>query len=197
MKKAKSRLKRTAHNKGKRRVRNSLTRRDTYVDRDRFAGFHTLLVFILGGLLTSLVSCHRFNPTELKGTSETESRQPTSNPNPTPEPQIDILYSGKVSYYSHEGCLGCGEEQRMGNGEYFDENAMTLAVPCEDIISGKYKYGTEVRVINQDNYMQEEATITDCGGFSKYNRVADLSKGLYEALEAKTDKTEVVIYTKE
>jgi len=110
---------------------------------------------------------------------------------------IDILYSGKVSYYSHAGCLGCGESQTMGNGEAFDENALTLAIPCEDITSGKYKYNTKVKLVNQDNMRASEATITDCGGFSKYDRVADLSLGLAEKLQATTDKSEIVIYTKE
>jgi len=181
-------------NKGKRRVKNSLTGRYAYVEKDRFAGFVTLLVFLFLTFLVYMVGCYNSYRSELKGTSEVESRLPETNPNPDPEPTINILYSGKVSYYSHEGCIGCGEEQRMGNGQLFDENAFTLAVPCEDIISKKYKYGTKVKVINQDNYMQEEATITDCGGFSKYNRVADLSKGLALALEAKTDKSEIVIY---
>jgi len=117
----------------------------------------------------------------------------------TPEAKkksVNILYSGKVSYYSHAGCLGCGDTQTMGNGEKFDENALTLAIPCEDILSGKYKYDTVVKVVNQDNLKQTEATITDCGGFSKYDRVADLSLGLAAELEATTDKSEIVIYTK-
>lgn len=111
-----------------------------------------------------------------------------------PEKRVEVLYSGKVSYYSHDGCLGCGESQTMGNGQPFDENAMTLAVPCEDIISKKYRYGTKVRVVNQDTNQVQDATITDCGGFSKYNRVADLSKGLYEKIQAKTDVSNIMIY---
>ena len=108
--------------------------------------------------------------------------------------ELDILYTGKISYYSHDGCLGCGESQIMGNGEPFDENGMTLAIPCEDILSGKYEYNTVVKVVNQDNFRHSEAVITDCGGFSKYDRVADLSLGLAEKLQATTDKSEIVIY---
>jgi hypothetical protein len=107
---------------------------------------------------------------------------------------LNILYSGKVSYYSHSGCLGCGESQTMGNGEAFDENDNTLAIPCEDIVSGKYKYDTVVKVVNQDNFKQETARITDCGGFSKYGRIADLSLGLANRLEATTDRSNIVIY---
>lgn len=108
--------------------------------------------------------------------------------------EIDIMYDGKVSYYSHEGCLGCNENQIMGNGQPFDENDLTLAIPCEDIISGKYEYGTKVRVVNQDNFNSADAVITDCGGFSKYDRVADLSLGLAQKLEVTTDQSRVVIY---
>lgn len=114
-------------------------------------------------------------------------------PEPTPTPTPKPLYEGKVSYYSHEGCLGCSEEQTMGNGKAFDENAMTLAVPCEDVIAKRVRYNTKVTVTNQDNGKSVEATITDCGGFSKYGRVADLSKGMYQKLGAKTDKTVITI----
>lgn len=97
---------------------------------------------------------------------------------------------GKVSYYSHSGCLGCGEKQITASGEAFDENAMTLAVPVE---WKHIKMGTIVLVKNLDNGKQMTARVNDRGGFLKYGRVADLSKGLYEALGAKTDKTTVEI----
>lgn len=123
--------------------------------------------------------------------------EPTTTPTPEPTPST-TLYEGKISYYSHEGCLGCHPEQLMGNGQPFDENAMTLAVPCEDVIRTKGKparirYNTKVTVTNEDTGKTANATITDCGGFSKYNRIADLSKGLAEELGAKTDKTTITI----
>lgn len=119
-----------------------------------------------------------------------------STPSAVVEDEITVLYDGKVSYYSHAGCLGCNDKQIMGNGHPFDENAMTLAIPCEDIISGEYKYGTKVTVTNNDTFLSSDATITDCGGFSKYNRIADLSAGLYKKLGAKTDISNIVIYKK-
>jgi len=125
--------------------------------------------------------------------AQTEAMVVTITPSPTPEPTPAPLYEGKVSYYSHEGCLGCSDNQTMGNGQPFDENAMTLAVPCEDVIAKRVKYNTKVTVTNQDNGKSVEATITDCGGFSKYGRVADLSKGMYQKLGAKTDKTVIKI----
>ena len=85
----------------------------------------------------------------------------------------------------------------MGNGQPFDENMPTLAIPCEDVKTKKnpngIKYGTKVTVRNQETGSYAYATITDCGGFSKYGRVADLSQGLMADIEAVTDKTTVVI----
>lgn len=108
-------------------------------------------------------------------------------------PVSEALYRGKVSHYSHAGCLGCSENQTMGNGQPFDENAMTLAVPCEDITGGRIKYNTKVLVKNLDNGKSTQATITDCGGFSKYNRIADLSLGMATLLGTKTDQSNVEI----
>lgn len=105
----------------------------------------------------------------------------------------EVLYNGKISFYSHAGCLGCNEAQIMGNRKPFDENAFTLAVPCEDILSKRIFYNTNVRVTNLNNGKSVEAQITDCGGFSKYNRVADLSLGLANYLEAKTDFSDIKI----
>ena len=131
----------------------------------------------------------KYSEPVLEATESSKVKETSLAPN-----EVKILYSGKVSYYSKLGCLGCSENQIMGNGKPFDENALTLAIPCEDIISGKYKYNTLVKVVNQDNFKQEDAVITDCGGFSKYNRIADLSLGLAEKLEATTDRSEIVIY---
>lgn len=146
---------------------------------------------------TVAASYHVMTVSELENRLEVQS-QPiiiekvvAAEPAPTPEPTptSKSLYYGKVSYYSHDGCLGCGESQTMGNGQPFDENAMTLAVPCEDILSKKIRYNTRVKVVNLSTGYFEEATITDCGGFSKYNRVADLSKGLAQKIGAKTDQS--------
>lgn len=94
-----------------------------------------------------------------------------------PKPKVS---TGKVSYYSHDGCIGCSPNQIMANGKPFDENAMTLA-------HNQIPLNTRVSVTNLDNNKTVQAVVTDTGGFNRYNRVADLSKGLYEALNAKTD----------
>lgn len=88
--------------------------------------------------------------------------------------------TGKVSYYSKDGCLGCSANQTMANGQPFDENAMTFA-------HNQIPLNTWVEVKNLDNGKTITAKVTDRGGFNKYNRVADLSRGLYLALGAKTD----------
>lgn len=118
---------------------------------------------------------------------------PTAIPTPTVEPTPTPMYEGKVSYYSHAGCLGCSDNQVMGNGELFDEEAMTIAIPCEDIRGRKHRYNTQVLVRNVDTGEAVQARITDCGGFSKYNRVADVSKGIYTLLGIKTDRTNIRI----
>lgn len=110
------------------------------------------------------------------------------------ENEKQILYNGPASYYSHDGCLGCSENQIMGNGQPFDEMDMTLAVPCEDVVSGTIKYNTQVVVTNAGTGQSQVATVTDCGGFSKYGRVADLSLGLKQVLDVETD--EIVIIQK-
>ena len=66
---------------------------------------------------------------------------------------------------------------------------MTLAIPAE--WRKEIPMGTRVIVTNLDNEISIEAKINDTGGFLKYNRIADLSKGLYEYLEAKTDITNI------
>lgn len=98
--------------------------------------------------------------------------------------------TGKVSYYSHDGCLGCGEKQITASGEPFNETAMTLAIPVE---WKHIKMGTMATVTNLDNGKTVTAKVNDRGGFLKYGRIADLSKGLYEALGAKTDKSIIEI----
>lgn len=113
----------------------------------------------------------------------------------------ELIAEGKASYYSKDGCLGCHEQQIMANGEVFDENDHTLAMPAEWRKSGKVQLNTKkcpecgfVRVTNLNTgVVVNGARITDTGGFLKYGRVADLSKGLAEALGLKTDKTTIRI----
>lgn len=101
-------------------------------------------------------------------------------------------YYGKVSSYSHAGCIGCSPGHKMGNQEPFDEQGMTVAVPCELITNKTLNYKMRARVTNLDTGLSAEVRITDCGGFTKYNRIVDLSKGVAEKIKSKSNnwKTE-------
>jgi rare lipoprotein A (peptidoglycan hydrolase) len=95
---------------------------------------------------------------------------------------------GRISHYSREGCLGCDPERIMANGEPLDDNRLTIAVPPNTI-----PMNTQVLVTNQDNGKSVVALVTDTGGFTKYNRVADLTLAVGRALETKTDVSSVKI----
>lgn len=102
----------------------------------------------------------------------------------TPKPVQS--WTGKVSYYSHDGCLGCGVNQITASGEKFDEEAMTLAF-------NRLPMKTVVLVTNLNTGTSVVAKVNDRGGFESHGRIADLSKGLFLALGAKTDVTKIKI----
>lgn len=112
-------------------------------------------------------------------------------------PEEKILLEGKVSYYSVSGCLGCDTDLIMANGEKFEDHKMTLAIGLKpNTTKPLIPLNTKVLIRNKDNGKEITAKITDTGGFysSKYNyRIADLSKGLAEAINAKTDKSTIQI----
>lgn len=99
---------------------------------------------------------------------------------------IDNSWTGFVSYYSEDGCVGCNPNQIMANGEKFDEDAYTIAF-------NKLPLNTEVVVTNTETGQSVIATVTDRGGFESLGRIADLSKATMEIIEAKTDKTFISI----
>ncbi len=98
---------------------------------------------------------------------------------------------GKVSYYSKDGCLGCGVNQITASGDKFDENKLTLALPLS--MRGKISMGQNVLVQNIDNGKSVWAKFNDYGGFQKYGRIADLSKATCEAIDCKTDISKISI----
>jgi rare lipoprotein A (peptidoglycan hydrolase) len=89
--------------------------------------------------------------------------------------KITEMWSGVASYYSEDGCIGCSPTLTMANGKRFDENAMTLAF-------NRLPLGSRVLVTNGVTGSSVEAEVTDTGGFEKLGRIADLSKGLKEAI---------------
>lgn len=147
-----------------------------------------------------------------KEIAKVEIIKPTSTPSPTPlEPTIapkiykvpsptitpletnssgnsEVFSQGHVSHYSRAGCLGCDPNMIMANGQPLDDNAFTIAVPPRTLAMG-----TRVKLINTDNGKEVIATVTDTGGFAKYNRIADLTLAVGNALETKTDQSVVKI----
>lgn len=77
---------------------------------------------------------------------------------------------GKASYYGaqHHG-------KRTASGKIFDMNGLTTA-------SNIYPLGTILRVTNVKNNKSVEVEVTDRGGFSKYGRLLDLSKGAFSKI---------------
>ena len=95
-------------------------------------------------------------------------------PQAIPEQPVQ-KWSGTASYYSEDGCVGCSPNLTMANGKRFNENAMTLAF-------NQLPLGSKVIVTNVETSNSQEAEVTDTGGFEKLGRIADLSKGLKEAI---------------
>ena len=112
------------------------------------------------------------------------------------EPIGLATFEGKASWYGAtlDQCVGCGAHYdengnlffRTANGEVFDENDLTLAF-------NDLPLNTIVRVTNLDTGDRVFARVTDTGGFEKYGRIADLSKGLAEAINLQTDVSTIRI----
>jgi len=90
-------------------------------------------------------------------------------------PATAQTWRGIASYYSQAGCLGCREDFITASGEVFDENKPTLAFNWLPM-------GTQVSVTNTANGKTITAKVNDTGGFNELGRIADLSKGLKEAI---------------
>ena len=74
---------------------------------------------------------------------------------------------GKASFYTvkSSGLV-------TANGERYDEDAFTCA-------SMDYKFNTLLRVTNIENGKSVIVRVNDRGGFKKYGRIIDLSKGSF------------------
>ena len=62
--------------------------------------------------------------------------------------------------------------KRTASGEIFNMNAMTCA-------SNTHKMGTKLLVTNKENGKSVVVKVNDTGGFKKYGRTLDLSKGAF------------------
>ncbi|MCG3176868.1 MAG: hypothetical protein MOGMAGMI_01832 [Candidatus Omnitrophica bacterium] len=152
-----------------------------------FIGWMSLIAFAqepsAHALSCSLNACN--------GVFLTATPTPTTTPiKPSPTPQVNaskrVSMTGKVSHYSRVGCLGCSATLTMANGESLDDNRLTIAF-------NKLPMNTQVRLTNLDNGKSVVATVTDTGGFEKLGRIADLVPAVAQALETKTDVSNVLI----
>jgi len=103
-----------------------------------------------------------------------------------PSTQSSGVWTGKVSHYSRSGCIGCSATLTMANGQELKDEGLTIAF-------NHAKLNSKVRLTNLDNGKTIIATVTDRGGFEKYNRIADLTLAVAGALESKTDVSTIKI----
>jgi len=83
---------------------------------------------------------------------------------------------GRASWYGNESiCWQWGGHTR--NGEMFDENKLTCAMPKKSQINKWYK------VTNLSNERSVIVWANDTGSFAKYNRVIDLSRKAFASLD--------------
>lgn len=148
--------------------------------------FALIITFFLSIFLTVFIGSQPKQPmiSPIPEITPTPTIAPEYSPTPTPKPTTS--WTGFVSHYSENGCLGCSATLTMANGERFDETKMTLAF-------NHLPMNTVVRVTNLDNGKTIIARVTDRGGFEKYGRLADLSLALATHLEAKTDVSKIKI----
>jgi rare lipoprotein A len=75
--------------------------------------------------------------------------------------------TGKASYYTVES-----SSNLTASGERFDEDGMTCA-------SNDYPFNTWLKITNIENGKSIICRVNDRGGFKKYGRIIDLSKGAF------------------
>lgn len=85
------------------------------------------------------------------------------------------IYYGKASWYGNESI--CPQwKGYTKNGEMFDENKLTCAMPNKNQINKWYK------VTNIENNKSVIVWANDTGSFAKYGRVIDLSKCAFKQI---------------
>ena len=76
-------------------------------------------------------------------------------------------HAATASYYGKQFHL-----KRTASGEIFDMHKMTTA-------SNSHKMGTKLKVTNVANNKKVRVRVNDTGGFKKYGRTLDLSRGAF------------------
>ena len=83
---------------------------------------------------------------------------------------VEQASAAVVSWYGgkHHG-------RKTASGEKFNQHALTAA-------SNTHKLGSKLKVTNQANGKSVVVRVTDTGGFGKYGRTLDLSKGAFSKI---------------
>jgi len=83
--------------------------------------------------------------------------------------------TGKASYYSREGCLGCSPTMTMANGEPLDDSRLTVAY--NDAPLNSY-----LTITNIKTGQSVVAKVTDTGGFKRHGKIIDLTIATRDAI---------------
>ena len=87
-----------------------------------------------------------------------------------------ILFVSSIVYAQTASWYGPGfHGKRTANGEVFNQNALTAA-------SNSHRMGTNLLVTNVTNGKSVKVKVNDTGGFRKYGRTLDLSKGAFSKI---------------
>lgn len=134
------------------------------------AGFILGKSLIAGAEPTELLNPCPDNACFITPTEEPLKIEPTTSPKAPKRPT-----SGKASYYSVAGCIGCDADRIMANGQRLDDARPTVAY-------NHLPLNTLVKITNTANGKTITVPVTDRGGFEKYGKIADLSLATKNAL---------------
>ena len=87
----------------------------------------------------------------------------------------DNIHIGIASWYGNESIVQKWKGY-TANGEKFDENKLTCAMPKREMMNKWYK------VTNIENRKTVKVWANDTGSFAKYNRIIDLSKRAFNEI---------------
>ena len=134
-----------------------------------------IVIGLIAGFLLAKTACDKPNAFEMvnpcpdcgdfvvKSTPITQKSTPATSPN-APKKAV----SGKASYYSVEGCIGCNDNRIMANGQRLDDTRATVAY-------NHLPLNTLVEITNTDTGKTVTVPVTDRGGFERHGKIADLS----------------------
>lgn len=90
---------------------------------------------------------------------------------------LSVIIASTTTAHAHIASWYGGKHhgKKTASGEIFNQNALTAA-------SNTHKLGTKLKVTNQANGKSVIVRITDRGGFGKYGRTLDLSKGAFSQI---------------